>query len=222
MKILFNDIIQNANLNEYNYNLKSPSLAEITTNIVTANNLNPIVISFDRPARINAIGIGNTDGTTFIVNGQTINFIGNGLYMINEINTSQLTISFNGTYIGRLAAGIGIDIPTSIRKEPSYCSTANPRITLSGQVIHGAGGYNYKIISLDTRYKIDSFAMSEIENGYTYISRGYPFFIDLTDEYYKLPFSKFYGIDTSQQQMSFESGIRRFLYSRRFEFRECF
>ena len=222
MKILFNDIIQNANLNNYNYNLKTPSLADITTNIVSENNLHPLVISFDRPVRINAIGIGNTDGTIFTVNGQTIDFIGNGLYMITEINTSQLTISFNGTYIGRLAAGIGIDIPTSVRKEPSYCSTANPRITLSGQVIHGAGGYNYKMISLDTRYKIDSFIMSEIENGYPYISRGYPFFIDLTNEYYKLSFKKFYGIDTNQQQMGFESGIRRFLYSRRFEFRECF
>jgi len=113
-------------------------------------------------------------------------------------------------------------ITISVRKEPAYCSTANPRMTLSGQVIHGAGGYNYRTISLDSRYKIDSFAMNEIENGYKYISKGYPFFIDLTDESYKLLFNKFYGIDSNQQQMSFESGIRRFLYSRRFEFRECF
>ena len=213
MRILFNDIIQYSDAPD---TLKSPILSETTE--ISGN----ITIVFDRLRTINTIGLANTDGTTFTVNGQVINFTGNGLYLINQIQTNTLTITTNGTYIGRIGAGMGINIPTSVRKEPAYCSTANPRMTLSGQVVHGAGGYNYRMISLDSRYKIDSFAMSEIENGYKYISKGYPFFIDLTDESYKLLFNKFYGIDSNQQQMSFESGILRFLYSRRFEFRECF
>jgi len=213
LKILFYDTIQDSDAPD---TIKSPILSEIT------NIDGSITIIFDRQRTINAIGLANTDGTTFTINGQVINFTGNGLYLINQIQTNTLTITADATYIGRIGAGIGINIPTSVRKEPAYCSTANPRMTLSGQVIHGAGGYNYRTISLDSRYKIDSFAMNEIENGYKYISKGYPFFIDLTDESYKLLFNKFYGIDSNQQQMSFESGIRRFLYSRRFEFRECF
>ena len=213
MRILFYDTIQDSDAPD---TIKSPILSK-TTEISGS-----ITIVFDRQRIINAIGLANTDGTTFTVNGQVINFNGNGLYLINQIQTNTLTITTNGSYIGRIGAGMGINIPTSVRKEPAYCSTANPRMTLSGQVVHGAGGYNYRMISLDSRYKIDSFAMSEIENGYKYISKGYPFFIDLTDESYKLLFNKFYGIDSNQQQMSFESGIRRFLYLRRFEFRECF
>jgi len=213
LRILFYDTIQDSDAPD---TIKSPILSEIT------NIDSTLIINLDRQRTINAIGLANTDGTTFTVNGQVINFTGNGLYLINQIQTNTLTITTNGTYIGRIGAGMGINIPTSVRKEPAYCSTANPRMTLSGQVVHGAGGYNYRMISLDSRYKIDSFAMSEIENGYKYISKGYPFFIDLTDESYKLLFNKFYGIDSNQQQMSFESGILRFLYSRRFEFRECF
>ena len=75
---------------------------------------------------------------------------------------------------------------------------------------------------MDSRYKIDELAMGEIKEGCKYIAMGYPFFIDLRDEAYKLPFSKLYAIDNSQQQFGFEGGIRRFLYSRRWQFRECF
>ena len=213
MRILLNDIIQYSDEQD---TLKSPALSGITDITGTLN------ITLDRVRKINAIGIGNTDGTTFIVNGQAFNFTENGLYLINQITTDTLTITTNGTSVGRIAAGVGIDIPTSVRKEPSFNSTASPRMTLSGQVIHGAGGYNYRMLSLDSRYKFDSFAMTELEEGYKFIAKGYPFFIDLADESYKLPFDKFYGIDTNQQNMSFESGIRRFLYSRRWEFRECF
>ncbi|MCL2294479.1 MAG: hypothetical protein FWC36_06420 [Spirochaetes bacterium] len=97
-----------------------------------------------------------------------------------------------------------------------------PRYTLSGQVIPGAGGYNYKRLSLDSRYKIDEFAIKEIQAGYTYIGMGYPFFIDLTTESYKLPFSKLYANETSQQNMSFESGVNKYLYSKRWNFEERF
>ena len=142
--------------------------------------------------------------------------------MPKTITATKMIINSSMNYIGRIGAGLAINIPTAIAKEPTFCSTAEPRITLSGQVINGIGGYNFKMLSLDSRYKIDEFAMNEIVNGYKYISMGYPFFIDLTVESYKLPFNKLYAIDTNQQNFGFESGINKYLYSRRFVFKECF
>jgi hypothetical protein len=153
----------------------------------------------------------------------TFYYNGSGLYVMPKtITASRMTINTKVKIIGRIGAGIAINIPTSIAKEPTYCSTSSYRKTLSGQIIIGAGGYNYRQVSLDSRYKIDSLAMREIENGRKYIGLGYPFFIDLKDENYKLPFSKFYGIDSNQQKLGFESGIKKYLYSRRFDFTECF
>jgi len=124
--------------------------------------------------------------------------------------------------IGRIAAGIACNIPTAVAKEPSLISTSEPRVTLSGQVIAGTGGYNYRAISLDSRYKITKEIMQEIEAGSKYIGMGYPFFIDLTDESYKLTFDKLYANERNQRSMTFQSGVHRFLYSRRFEFEERF
>ena len=153
----------------------------------------------------------------------SFNYDKSGLYVMpRPVTASRIIVNANAKTIGRIGAGMAVNIPTSIPKEPAFCSTAEPRMTLSGQVVQGVGGYNYKILSLDSRYKIDSFAMNEIIKGQKYIGMGYPFFIDLTNESYKLPFNKFYGIDSNQQKISFESGIKKYLYSRRFEFRECF
>jgi hypothetical protein len=144
-----------------------------------------------------------------------------GLYIMPKtITASKMIINSKINTIGRIGAGIAINIPTAIAKEPSLSSTAEPRTTLSGQVVAGKGGYNYRTISLDSRYKIDSYIMNEIKNGYKYIGMNYPFFIDLTDENYKIPFNKLYATERNQRQMSFESGVRKYLYSRRFEFEE--
>jgi hypothetical protein len=157
-------------------------------------------------------------GTTF-----SFRYTANGLYLMNKtILASRMTIYTDATYIGRIGAGIGVHIPTSVPKEPSFNSTSEPRVTLSGQVIQGAGGYNYRTLSLDSRYKIDEFAMKEIQNGFKYIGMGYPFFMDLTKESYKLPFNKFYANEKNQGQMSFEGGVRKYLYSRRWDFEERF
>jgi len=156
-------------------------------------------------------------------NEREVYFTGNGLYILNKTYTVyKILITTDATYIGRLAAGIACNIPTAVAKEPSYVSTSEPRITLSGQVIAGAGGYNYRTISLDSRYKITNEIFKEIEAGYKYIGMGYPFFIDLSDESYKLLFNKFYGNERNQRSMTFQSGVRKFLYSRRFEFEERF
>jgi len=147
----------------------------------------------------------------------------NGLYLLDKKynNVEKIRLAINGK-IGRFAAGVAHNIPTSIAKELTLCSTAEPRTALSGQVIQGLGGYNYKTLSLDTRYKINENIMNDINEAYKYISLGYPFFIDLTDEAYKLPIKKLYAIDTRQQSFGFEAGVKKYLHSRRWNFRECF
>jgi len=223
MKILFNDIIQYSDAPK---ELKSPALSD------TYETDEPIIINFDKPYPINSIGIGNYNNNELIAefdNGIqfVIDYNKSGLYVMEKtILTSRiklLTKKIIGNFsIGRIAAGIACNIPTSITKEPSLISTSAPRVTLSGQVISGAGGYNYKTISLDSRYKITKEIMQEIEDGYKYIGMGYPFFIDLKDESYKLLFDKLYANERNQRSMTFQSGIHKFLYSRRFEFEERF
>lgn len=215
MRIIFNDKIQESNASK---ELKSPMLTDYFK--INGN----IIINFNDLQTIDSIGIANTDGTYFLINGNiNINFTENGLYPLNsELIINTLSIKTNATYIGRLGAGIGVNIPTAVAKEPAFHSTNKPRQTLSGQAIAGVGGYNYKTISLDSRYKINETAFNEIKNGYKYIGMGYPFFIDLSDESYKLPFKKLYAIETSQLSMSFEGGIQKYLYSKRWNFEEKF
>ena len=192
MKILLNDVIQ---FSDAAKEIKSPALSEIY-NIDT-----PIIITLDKERPVNSIGIGNavkdsvfnvtfndTETTQFI-----FYFSGNGLYCMDKnISASQITIQATSNYIGRIAAGYACNIPTSVAKEPSFNSTSSPRTTLSGQVLYGLGGYNFKGISLDSRYKIDNKIMTEIQEGYKYIGMGYPFFIDLYVESYKLLLSIIY------------------------------
>jgi len=147
----------------------------------------------------------------------------NGLYMLDKTynNIEKIKITSNGK-IGRFAAGLARNIPTSIAKELTFCSTAEPRLTLSGQVIQGLGGYNYKTLSLDSRYKINEKIMNDILEAYPFIALGYPFFIDLSAEIYKLPIKRLYAVDKNQQNFGFESGVKKYLHSRRFVFQECF
>jgi len=219
MKILFNDVLQKSDMA---YNLKTSSLAEIE------EIRNEFVIHLDKEYQIDSIGIGNTDGTVFsiyssvsVLEGE-VYFDINGLYTFKPIVTSYLLVHTDATYIGRFAAGIGIRIPTSVQKSFGYNSTAAPRTTLSGQQIQGLGGYNFKTLTLDSRYKLDETAISEISNGMSSIGKGYPFFIDLTDESYKLPFYRLYATETNQLALSFESGVKNFLYSRKWNFEEKF
>jgi len=221
MRILFNDIIQYSDLQN---ELKSPALSDITYIEY------PLIINLDKPRNINSIGIGNVDNKDFNVifndvNNTEFNFTytNNGLYVMrNTVLCDKIIINSSASYIGRIGAGIGCNIPTAIPKEPTFNSTNENRNTLSGQVIAGIGGYNFISVSLDSRYKIDEYIMNEIKNGTVTIGKGFPFFIDLTVESYKLPFNKLYAIDRNQFQFSFESGVKKYLYSRRFIFEEKF
>jgi hypothetical protein len=147
---------------------------------------------------------------------------GDGLFFFDEIYADRFELQTDGNSIGRLAMGLGIEIRTAVAKEPAWKSTASPRVTLSGQVIEGRGGYVYRTLSLDSRYRIPQEAIEELQAGYKYIGMGYPFFIDLTKESYKLPYSFLYAEEDNQRNMSFEGGIKKYLYSRRWNFTERF
>jgi hypothetical protein len=154
---------------------------------------------------------------------QSILFAGNGLYRIIPVITDKITITTDGSYIGRFAAGIAVDLPTAIAKEPGFASTAKPRKTLSGQIIPGAGGYAYRTVSVDVRYKIDRPAISQIETAYKgQIGLGYPYFLLFDKEVRRLPFVRLYAKDTKTEQYVFQGGINKYLFSRKFEFEECF
>jgi len=202
--------------------LKSPALSD------AVGIRDELIITLPKIVPVSAIGIGNTDGKTFIIKasaGETFNisFSGNGLYPLGKtIHANKIVVSTDGSFIGRLGAGLGVRLGTSVAKQPAWRSTAEPRTTLSGQIVLGAGGYNYRTLHLDTRYKLKAQDIAELEAGYKYSGLGFPFFIDLTDEAYKLPYSKLYATDKNQRALSLEGGLARFLYSKRFEFEEAF
>jgi hypothetical protein len=182
-----------------------------------------ITVNLGHTRRINAFGIGNTDAAVVYLNFDGITWMattisGNGLYLLPEMETDRVTIRCDGSYIGRFALGKAVNLKTSIPKEPTLVSTNNPRVTLSGQVIDGLGGYDYWRVSLDTRYKIDRDKLSEIIKGFPSLSRGLPMFVSFEDEKERLPFERLYVNDTNQQELSFESSINKPLFSRRFIF----
>ena len=148
----------------------------------------------------------------------------NGLYLLKQpVVTQRFTIQTDATYIGRVGAGRAVKLGTAPAKEPGYKNSVKPRVTLSGQAIPGAGGYSYRRVSLDTRYKIGHDAMDEIKAAYkTQTGPGLPFFLLFDDEIRRLPFSRLYAADTKNDSMVFESGVNRFLFSRKFEFEERF
>ena len=153
---------------------------------------------------------------------QTVTVNGSGLYVIKPVVTDCITLSHDGGYLGRFAAGIACDLPTAIAKEPGWASTAAERKTLSGQIIPGAGGYTYRTVSLDTRYKIGKETMGQIEAAYTQqIGRGFPYFLLFDREARRLPFLRLYARDQKKDYV-FQGGINRFLFSKKFDFEECF
>ena len=214
MVLLANDIIQ---FSDASPKLKSAALSDRCEAGGT------LTINLDRTRFMDVIGIGHTDGTFFTVNGERVDFTANGLYLLRTpLNTNRLVIQTDASFIGRLGAGRGVRIGTQVRKETGLLTTEESRKTLSGQIIPGLGGYDYDFVSLDSRYMIDDTIMAEFRGGRRAIARGYPFFVNLEDESYKLPFDRIYAMDRNQKTMSFESGVAGFLYSRRFEFEECF
>jgi hypothetical protein len=156
---------------------------------------------------------------------QTVYFGGNGLYRLDRpVITKRAVIETDATYIGRVGMGRCVKLGTAIAKEPSFCHSAKPRLTLSGQTIPGIGGYSYRAVSLDVRYKIGHSEMAEIKAAYgTQTGPGLPFFLLFEEELRRLPFVRLYAADTKNDSETFQSGVHgRFLFSRKFEFEERF
>jgi hypothetical protein len=224
VNILFYDRLQNSDAPK---ELISSSLADYYDNPAE------LEIILNDPSFINCVGIGNMDSTSLVIDlinadddtfTETLSFTDNGLYLLSQQyeNIKEIDITFSSSHIGRLAFGNAVNLKTSIPKEPTLVSTNKPRITLSGQVIDGLGGYNYWRVSLDTRYKIDNEKLNEIIKGFPYLSKGLPLFVSFEDEKERLPFNRLYANDTSQQEISFESSINKSLFSRRFILEERF
>ncbi|MDR1469348.1 MAG: hypothetical protein LBT00_08660 [Spirochaetaceae bacterium] len=154
-----------------------------------------------------------------------VSYDGSGLYEVPPVTASAVTIECaGGTYIGRFAAGKAVSLGTALAKEPSFNTTEKSLKTLSGQIIAGNGGYNFRSVGLDTRYKIGGEAMREIKAAYPgQIAKGFPFFLLFDSEVRRLPFYRMYAKDKSTNKFGFESGIHeRYLFSRKFDFEECF
>jgi hypothetical protein len=214
MRILINDFVQDSDAPT---ELKSAALADIyqfTTSII---------IDLGSSKTIDCIGIGNTDGVNFTVNGQPVTFTENGLYILSTSITAQnITVGYDGSFVGRIALGLNRKICTIPAKEPGFYSTYQNRETISGQIIPGAGGITGRKIGVDVRYRITQ----EIYNDFTLsypsqIGRGFPFFINFLEESFKLPFQLFYG-GLSKSDLTFQNAINKFIYSKRFDFIERF
>ena len=232
MKILINDKMYFA-LNVPD-KIKSPALSDIY------EDSNTFTINFPTGEKINCIGIGNTDATQLtIANGigemRMINITRpapyqNGLYIINTIYPEDteyggnITITHNGTYIGRVGIGEYRILGTGITKEIGFYTTTESRKTLQGQIIPGAGGYCGRTIDVDVRYKIENEIYEDIAKAYpSQIQKQIPFFLLFDDEQHKVPSTmlRMYA-HTKKPIDKLQSDIYRFKYSYKFEFIEAF
>ena len=221
MKILFYDRMQDSDAND---KLKSAPLAD---RLVDSS----FVITFDASETIDCIGVGYTDATTITINGEVVSLVGDGKYksglyiLVTEITGTTLTVSHNGTYIGRLAAGQYVSLGLAPAREPGFWNTSKPRKTLSGQIIEGKGGVVGRYQQVDIRYKIDKTAFAQIENGYNNeVGRGYPMFMLFDNEYNdgngRFVWERFYA--TADLAPIFQSSVNKFLYSKKIKFLEAY
>jgi len=217
MRKLINDVVQYSDAPSA---LKSPALAE--TYLTTS-----FVITLDVSYDVDCVGVGYTDATTITINGDVIALDAikrnrNGLYLLSsEINTGVLTVSHNGSYLGRFGAGKSRKLGASPSREPGLYTTAKPRVTASGQIVSGAGGITGRKQGVDFRYKIDRDIFTDFETAYeSQISKGFPFFILFDKEFHRMPWLRMYG--STDNELLFQSSTAYFLYSKRFEYMERF
>lgn len=229
MKILLYDKMQLADVDA---KIKSPALSD-----VYVNDSYVIEIEFDAAEIIDCIGIGNTDSTEVSISDGSITQVitlpvstartrkyQNGLYLLTEMESANYTITFNGTFIGRIGIGEARTLGTSPTKEIGFFSTTESRVTASGQTIPGAGGYSGRRAEMDVRYKIDDDIYNDIELAYDgQISKEFPYFIYFDDELHKLPINmtRFYAA-TDKPISLLQSSVYQFLYSYKFSFYERF
>ena len=138
-------------------------------------------------------------------------------------NYNFITITHNGSFLGRLGMGKYRTLGTSPTKELGFWNTIESRMSLSGQVIPGAGGVYGRRIDLDVRYKMDADIYDDIEKALPQIMRSYPYFLKLDDEQHKVPENMLYFYASTDMPISMlQSSTYRFLYSYKFAFYERF
>ena len=227
MKILIYDKLQDAS--GVPDAILTPALSDIYTADVT------FTATFDAIEKVNCVGIGYTDATEIEIYSydddetQTITIskdapYHNGLYALTEINSDVFIITHDGTFIGRVGLGEYRTLGTAPSKEIGFYTTEKSRETLSGQVIPGAGGYSGRRFNADVRYKIDEDVYNDIESAYAgQISKGFPYFLNLTEELHKLPENmRYFYANTDKPLSLLQSSTYDFLYSYKFNFYERF
>lgn len=209
--------------------IKSPALADAYREEVSFD------AAWDDPIYLNCIGIGYTDASEVYISSdgeypdhtveltQEVPYL-NGLYLVPAMTVDALTISHNGTYIGRVGIGRYRTLGTNPTKEIGWYSTTENRTTLSGQPIPGAGGYRGRRFEADVRYKLDEDVYNDIEAAYTsQIMKGFPYFLLLDDEQHKVPPTMLHFYAATDKPISMlQSSTYRFRYSYKFAFLERF
>lgn len=213
MRLLVNDYVQHSNAPD---ELKTPALADKWVGT-------SLSIVFSGELEFDCVGVGNTDATELYINGQTVvldtGADKNGLYVLELFSALSVSFSHNGSFVGRLGLGKSRFLGVAPAREPGFWSTQNSRVTLSGQVVPGAGGVDGRRIDVDVRYKVDREIFADIQSAYRcQIARGFPFFINFDKEYHRFPWKRLYA--ETDKELLFQSSVNRFLYSKRFSFEE--
>lgn len=216
MYILVNDKMQTSDAPN---TIKSPALADVYEGAL------PFTVDFGSAELFNCVGIGYTDATEITfddgTNIRTVPYTENGLYLIGDLNSQTIEIDHDGSYMGRIGMGEWRRLGLSPQREPGFYTTNQSRITASGQVIEGAGGFSGRKIGVDVRYKIDSTFYADFNTAYPgQLGKNYPVFVDL-EKSSLYPFELFYG-RFKNTDFVFQSSVNRFLYSRRFQLLEAF
>lgn len=211
--------------------IMSPALSDRYTTATS------FTVTFASDEIVNCIGIGYTDATEVTITDgsdpQTVTLLytatnelkyNNGLYIINQLESSSYTISHNGTFIGRVGIGVWRTLGTNPTKEIGFYTTNESRITASGQVIPGAGGFSGRRFEADVRYKFTEDIYNDLRKAYNgQISKNYPYFIYTYDEQHKLPDTMLHMyVRTKDVDMLLQSSSYKFLYSYKFSFFEAF
>ena len=229
MKILILDLMQDSNAPG---ELISPSLADTLDRELPAATPLRVRLGVGASNVIDAVGIGNTDATTITINSTTIAIptaaspeLRNGLYLVDPIRARTLTISHDGTYLGRLAVGTARYLGCSPSREPGFWTSNKPRVSVSGQVITAAGSVGGRQIGLQIKYKITEDIFSDLQRAWSTIAQGYPYFVVFdAAEQSRMPWARMYAFAGNDRGKSFilQSSANKFLYSKRLTLKEAF
>lgn len=223
MLIIINDLVQNSDAPA---SIKSFALADTYTAATSGN------IDFSTNKTFNAVGFGNTDATT--VTFTTVSGLNqaitvgsgddsDGLYVIPSTTDDIISWSHDGTYIGRIAVGQSRDIGFADDRQVGFYSTQVPRITASGQVEPGAGGYSGRHIQLTFPYQFDSDVFGDIFTAQDDIAKGIPWFMAFSscEQTKGIPFIRLYA-SPPDPSIFFNSVLTEYRYSGAFDFYQRF